>query len=57
MGSKSKEKIDTKCLKPIKQYIWWKIRPTLDSCISGTKCDRDKPFSVERGGQSDHDES
>ncbi len=47
-------KIDTKCLKSVKNIFWWKIRPTLGPRISGTKCDKDKPIlSAERGGQSD----
>ncbi len=26
----------------------WKNRPTLDQIISGTKCDRDKPFFLQK---------
>ncbi len=45
-----------KMLSLLNNTCWWKIRPTLDPSISGTKCDRDKPnFSAERGGQSDRD--
>ncbi len=58
IGSKIKEKIDTKCLKLLNNTFWWQIRPTLGPCISRTKCDRDKPiFSAQRVGQSDRDEA
>ncbi len=53
-----KQKIDTKCIKLLNNRFWWKIKPDLGSSISGSKCDRNKPFfSVERGDQSDHDEA
>ncbi len=45
--------------KNLNNTFWWKIRPTLGSNISGTKCDRDKPifFSAGRGIKSDRDEA
>ncbi len=40
-------------LKLLNNTLWWNIRPTLGSSISGTKCDRDIHFFAERRGQSD----
>ncbi len=34
-----------------------KIIPTFSPSMSGTKCDRDKPFFCRERGQSDYDES
>ncbi len=51
---KSGRKLIQNALKLLNNTFWWKIIPTLGPCISGNKCDRNKPFfSVERGGQSD----
>ncbi len=44
-----------KILKNLNNTFWWNITPSIS--ISGSKCDRDKPFfSAERGCQSDRDE-
>ncbi len=51
---KSRGKLIQSAYNLLNNTFWWKIRSILCSCISGTICDRDKPFfSAERGDQSD----
>ncbi len=44
IGSKVKGKLIENALNLLNNTFWWKIRPTLGTSISGTKCDRDKPI-------------
>ncbi len=54
IGSKIKGKFIQNALNLVNNTFWWRIRPNLGPCISGTKCDRDKPiFFCTKRGQSD----